>query len=392
MPSEPVDKIVREMESALANLRERSQLREFAQLRGVNFCSNDYLGLAEDLRLKLAVLEAVEESARVGGTGSRLLSGHDPVWNELEEEFASFVGTEAALYFSSGYAANLGLLSAVLGKDDVVFSDALNHASLIDGIRLSGVRRIIYPHGDLNVLEEKLRAHEHETRRKIIVTESVFSMDGDIVDLRAVQNLAARYGASLVVDEAHATAVHGPGGAGTVAQAGLTEEVLAAVHTCGKALASAGGFVCGSKVLREFLINHARTLIFSTAMPVYIAGQIRAALRFAKGMYAERKLLLDRSNLLATELNAAGCRTPGGHSQIIPVILGSNEDAVSAATFLQEQGFAVRAIRPPTVPVGGARLRLSLTTRITNEHVMAVIAALKSWRAPQMSTALAGHA
>ena len=392
MPSEPVDKIVREMESALANLRERSQLREFAQLRGVNFCSNDYLGLAEDLRLKLAVLEAVEESARVGGTGSRLLSGHDPVWNELEEEFASFVGTEAALYFSSGYAANLGLLSAVLGKDDVVFSDALNHASLIDGIRLSGVRRIIYPHGDLNVLEEKLRAHEHETHRKIIVTESVFSMDGDIVDLRAVQNLAARYGASLVVDEAHATAVHGPGGAGTVAQAGLTEEVLAAVHTCGKALASAGGFVCGSKVLREFLINHARTLIFSTAMPVYIAGQIRAALRFAKGMYAERKLLLDRSNLLATELNAAGCRTPGGHSQIIPVILGSNEDAVSAATFLQEQGFAVRAIRPPTVPVGGARLRLSLTTRITNEHVMAVIAALKSWRAPQMSTALAGHA
>ena len=392
MPSEPVDKIVREMESALANLRERSQLREFAQLRGVNFCSNDYLGLAEDSRLKLAVLEAVEESARVGGTGSRLLSGHDPVWNELEEEFASFVGTEAALYFSSGYAANLGLLSAVLGKDDVVFSDALNHASLIDGIRLSGVRRIIYPHCDLNVLEKKLRAHEHETRRKIIVTESVFSMDGDIVDLRAMQNLAARYGASLVVDEAHATAVHGPGGAGTVAQAGLTEEVLAAVHTCGKALASAGGFVCGSKVLREFLINHARTLIFSTAMPVYIAGQIRAALRFAKGMYAERKLLLDRSNLLATELNAAGCRTPGGHSQIIPVILGSNEDAVSAAKFLQEQGFAVRAIRPPTVPVGNARLRLSLTTRITHEHIMAVLAALKSWRAPQMSTALAGHA
>ena len=391
MPSEPVDKIVREMESALANLRERSQLREFAQLRGVNFCSNDYLGLAEDSRLKLAVLEAVEESARVGGTGSRLLSGHDPVWNELEEQFASFVGTEAALFFSSGYAANLGLLSAVLGKDDIVFSDALNHASLIDGIRLSGVRRIIYPHCDLNVLEKELRAHEHETRRKIIVTESVFSMDGDIVDLRAMRNLAAIYGASLVVDEAHATAVHGPGGAGIVAQAGLAEEVLAVVHTCGKALASAGGFVCGSKVLREFLINHAPTLIFSTAMPAYIAGQIRAALRFAKGMDAERKLLLDRSNLLATELSAAGCHTPARHSQIIPVILGSNEDAVSAAKFLQEQGFAVRAIRPPTVPVGSARLRLSLTTRLTHEHIMAVLAALKSWRASQMSTALAVH-
>jgi 8-amino-7-oxononanoate synthase len=380
------------MEAELANLRERSQLREFAQSQGVNFCSNDYLGLAEDPRLKRAVVEAVEKSARVGGTGSRLLSGHDPLWDELEEEFAAFARTEAALYFSSGYAGNLGLLTAVLGKDDVVFSDTLNHASLIDGIRLSGARRVIYPHRDCNVLEKELRAHERETCRKIIVTESVFSMDGDIVELRAMQDLAARYGASLIVDEAHATAVHGPGGAGIVAQAGLTDEVLAVVHTCGKALASAGGFVCGSKVLREFLINHARTLIFSTAMPAYMAGQIRAALLFAKGMDAERKLLLDRSNLLATGLDAAGCSTLGGYSQIIPVILGSNEDAVSAAKFLQERGFAVRAIRPPTVPVGSARLRLSLTTQITSEDVMAVLAALKSWRASQMSVALAGHA
>jgi 8-amino-7-oxononanoate synthase len=391
MPSEPQDKIVREMEAALANLRERSQLREFAQLQGVNFCSNDYLGLAEDSRLKLAVMEAVEKSARVGGTGSRLLSGHDPVWNELEEEFATFAGTEAALYFSSGYAANIGLLSAVLEKDDVVFSDALNHASLIDGIRLRGVRRVIYPHRDLNVLEKELRARGHETCRKIIVSESVFSMDGDIADLRVMQNLAERYGTSLIVDEAHATAVHGPGGAGVVAQAGLTNKVLAVVHTCGKALASAGGFVCGSKVLRDYLVNHARTLIFSTAMPVYMASQIRAALRFAQGMGGERKLLLDRANLLATGLNAVGCSTRGGRSQIIPAILGSNEDALSAAKWLQEQGFAVRAIRPPTVPVGSARLRLSLTTAITNEHVMAVPAALKAWRASQMSVALAGH-
>jgi len=392
MPAEQQSKIVREMEAELANLRERSQLREFAQLQGVNFCSNDYLGLAEDPRLKLAVLEAVEKSARVGGTGSRLLSGQDPVWNELEEEFAAFAGTEAALYFSSGYAANIGLLSAVLGKDDVVFSDALNHASLIDAIRLSGARRVIYPHRDLNVLERELRARGHETCRKIIVTESVFSMDGDVADLRAMQNLAVRYGASLIVDEAHATAVHGPGGAGIVAQAGLTNRVLAAVHTCGKALASAGGFVCGSRVLRDYLVNHARTLIFSTAMPPYTASQIRAALRLGKGMDAERKSLLARASFLATELNAAGCSTRPGCSQIIPVILGSNEDALSAAKFLQEQGFAVRAIRPPTVPVGSARLRLSLTVRISNEHVMAVLGALMGWRASQMAVALAGHA
>src|SRR6201998_942159 len=299
MPSEPVDRIVRGMESALQDLRERSQLREFAQLQGVNFCSNDYLGLAEDSRLKLAVLEAVEKSVRVGGTGSRLLSGHDPVWNELEEEFAAFAGTEAALYFSSGYAANVGLLSAVLGKDDVVFSDALNHASLIDGIRLSGARQEVYPHRDLNYLERALRLHEGESCRKLIVTESVFSMDGDVADVRAMNKLAERHGAGLVVDEAHATAVQGPDGAGIVAEAGLTGEVFTTVHTCGKALASAGAFVCGSRVLREFLVNHARTLIFSTAMPPYMAAQIRAALRLAREMGAEREALLDNAVIVA---------------------------------------------------------------------------------------------
>jgi 8-amino-7-oxononanoate synthase len=380
------------MESALEDLRERSQLREFAQLRGINFCSNDYLGLAEDSRLKLAVLEAVEKSARVAGTGSRLLSGHDPVWNELEEEFAAFAGSEAALYFSSGYAANVGLLAAVLGKDDVVFSDALNHASLIDGIRLSGARQEIYPHRDLNYLERALRLHEGESCRKLIVTESVFSMDGDVADVRAMNRLAERHGAGLVVDEAHATAVQGPDGAGIVAEARLTGEVFATVHTCGKALASAGAFVCGSRVLREFLINYARTLIFSSAMPAYMAGQIRAALRLAREVKSDRKRLLDTAAVLAMMLGVDGWRGPGTHSQIVPVVLGSNEDAISAAGFLQEQGFAVRAIRPPTVPVGSARLRLSLTTRITNEHVAAVAAALKAWRASRTAVALAGHA
>jgi len=390
MPSKPVDKIVREMESALVNLRERSQLREFTKLQGVNFCSNDYLGLADDSRLKLAVLEAVEESERVGGTGSRLLSGHDPVWNELEEEFAVFAGTEAALYFSSGYAANIGLLTAALGKDDVVFSDALNHASLIDGIRLSGARKEIYPHRDLNYLERALRLHEGESCRKLVVTESVFSMDGDVADVRAMNKMAERYQASLVVDEAHATAVQGPDGAGIVAEARLTDEVFATVHTCGKALASAGAFVCGSQVLRDFLINHARTLIFSTAMPPYMAGQIRAALRLARGLNSERKRLLDTAAVLGLMVGRDGWGTSGRHSQIVPVVLGSNDDAISAAGFLREQGFAVRAIRPPTVPAGTARLRLSLTTRVSREDAMGVHAALKAWRGSRMSLASSG--
>ncbi len=385
MPPEQRKKITGEMEATLTGLRERSQLRGFAQLQGVNFCSNDYLGLAEEERLKRAVLEAVEKSARVGGTGSRLLSGHDPVWSELEEEFAAFAGTEAALYFSSGYAANVGLLAAVLGKDDVVFSDALNHASLIDGIRLSGARRVIYPHLNLNVLEKELSTHGHETGRKIIVTESVFSMDGDIADVRAMRDLAERQGASLIVDEAHATAVHGPGGAGIVVQAGLQHEVLAVVHTCGKALASAGGFVCGSRVLRDYLVNHARTLIFSTAMPPYFAEQIRAALKFARQMNGQRESLLRRARSFAEVLRSDGWDISGTDSQIIPLIIGGNDEALAAAECLQQQGFAIRAVRPPTVPVGSARLRLSLTVLIAEKELQRLRECLRALQVSQLA-------
>jgi 8-amino-7-oxononanoate synthase len=383
MPSEHKDKVLNEMEGALARLQERSQLRDFAQIEGVNFCSNDYLGLAQDHRLKEAVMEAVKAAPLTGGTGSRLLSGHDVIWNGLEEEFAEFAGMESALYFSSGYGANVGLLTAILGRHDVVFSDALNHASLIDGIRLSGARREIYPHLDLNALEALLRVHKTERCRKIIVTESVFSMDGDIADLRAMQNLAERHDASLVVDEAHATAVHGPGGAGLVAQAGIGDEVLAVLHTCGKALASAGGFICGSRILRDYLINHARTLIFSTAMPAYMAGQIKAALRLAKDMNREREVLLKNARALASAMRTDGWDVSGTDSQIIPVIVGSNDDALGAAQFLQVQGFAIRAIRPPTVPAGSSRLRLSLTARIAVKELQRMRECLTDWQTSQ---------
>jgi len=389
MGSEAEKNLLGDLERSLAELRARDQLRSLAQAAGVNLCSNDYLGLAEDLRLKEATLKAVAAAARMGGTGSRLLSGHDPAWNELEEEFTEFAETDAALYFANGYAANLGLLSAVLGKKDLVFSDELNHASLIDGIRLSAARKVIYPHRDLHTLERLLREHESESCRKLVVTESVFSMDGDVADVWAMQGLAERYGASLVVDEAHATAVHGPGGAGVVAEAGLTRTVFATVHTCGKALACAGAFVCGSRVLKEFLINHARTLIFSTAMPPYMAGQIRAGLRLARAMDAERKTLLALSAELSRSVSREGFNVCGSASQIVPVVFGSNEDALAAAAFLQNRGFAVKAIRPPTVPAGTARLRLSLTARITREHVTTLVAALQNWRRPQSPLAAA---
>src|SRR5262245_10792451 len=367
VPSEAQKKLLGELERDLAELRARDQLRSFAQVAGVNLCSNDYLGLAEDARLKEAVLEAVAASARVGGTGSRLLSGHDAVWDELEEEFAAFAGTEAALYFANGYAANIGLLSSVVGKGDLVFSDELNHASLIDGIRLSGARKEIFPHRDLNFLETALRLHERDACRKLIVTESVFSMDGDIADVKAMQKLAERHDANLVVDEAHATAVHGPGGAGIVAEAGLTGAVFAVVHTCGKALASAGALVCGSRVLREFLINHARTLIFSTAMPAYMAGQIRAALRLALGMDTERRTLTENSAVLSF-----GTRSLMKDFVVLSTTSNSNDDLRMATAFQAAQKAQCEPSRSP-VSLPELLLKLESEALKRNSQIVPVV-------------------
>ena len=392
MPSDSQNFLLRELEANLHRLDEKNQRRSLLEIAGVNLCSNDYLGLSQSEELRSAVLEAVRSTSHVGGTGSRLLSGHFAAWDEMENEFASFAGTEAALYFGSGYAANLGLLTSLLGKDDLVFSDALNHASIIDGIRLSGARKVIFPHRDLNALESGLREHAADRCRKIVVTESVFSMDGDVADVTAVLQLAERFGTSVIVDEAHATAVHGPSGRGIVAGASLAKDVLAVVHTCGKALASAGAFVCGSAILKEHLINHARTFIFTTAMPPYMAAQIRAALKLASLMDAERHHLLSASSQLARTLQNEGWDTSGSNSQIVPVVIGSNEDALDAADFLQREGFAVRAIRPPTVPNGSSRLRFSLTSLVSMKELERLQSALQMWRARKEVHAAVGHA
>ncbi len=380
MRSETHNRLQAELAEELRALDARKLRRSCAEFAGVNLCSNDYLGLASHPQLRAEVLRAVEESPRVGSTGSRLLSGHTAVWDELEEEFAQFAGTEAALYFSSGYAANVGLLSSLLGADDIVFSDTLNHASLIDGMRLSGARKLVYPHLDLEALESALRKHAGGCGRKLIVTESLFSMNGDFAPLTTLWELAERYGAGLIVDEAHSTAVHGPSGRGLAAAAGLQEHVWAVVHTCGKALGSAGAFVCGSDLLKQTLVNRARTLIFSTAMPPYMARQVRAALRLALGMNEERRTLLERSMSFGRTLRAAGWDTAGSTSQIVPVVVGTNERSLAAAEHLQREGFAVWAIRPPTVPEGTARLRLSLTTEISSAVLRKLTDSLDTWR------------
>jgi 8-amino-7-oxononanoate synthase len=394
MPIEASGALRRELEEGLRGLEAQNQRRSLAEIAGVNLCSNDYLGLAEDARLKAAVLEAVRDAERVGGTGSRLLSGHSAIWDEIEQEFAEFAGTEAALYFGSGYAANLGLLRALLGRDDVVFSDELNHASLIDGIRLSGARKVIYPHRDLNALERALREHDGASGRKCVVTETVFSMDGDVVPLPELVALCERFGATVIVDEAHATAVLGPSGRGMSVEAGAARGrgVIAAVHTCGKALASAGAFVCGSAVLREHLINHARTFIFSTAMPPYMAGQIRAALRLAQGMDEQRTSLLSSARRLAAGLRAQGYDTAGSSTQIVPTVVGENEEALAVAEYLQQRGFAVRAIRPPTVKTGRARLRFSITAAIAASELERLENSMGAWHAQRSALAATGCA
>jgi 8-amino-7-oxononanoate synthase len=381
MPSNALAIWKEELRKGLRALEARGLRRSLAEVRGVNLCSNDYLGLAEHPKLHEAVIDAVTHARKVGGTGSRLLSGQTEEWRSLEEEFAKFAGTEEALFFGSGYAANVGLLASLVGKDDVVYSDVLNHASLIDGMRLSGARKVIYPHLDLDALEDALREEAGAPWRKVIITESIFSMDGDVAPLKEIAGLADKYGAAIILDEAHSLGVMGPQGRGLAAEAGIVPQLLAVIHTCGKALGCAGAFVCGPAVLKEHLINHARTFIFSTALPPYFSRQIGAALDLAAGMDKERRELQQRAERFRSALRTEGFDIAGSASQIVPVVFGKIDETLDAAQHLQQDGFAVRAIRPPSVPEGKARLRLSLTCRIPQDELDRLVGSLVAWRA-----------
>jgi 8-amino-7-oxononanoate synthase len=375
MPETTLRPIHKRMTRELSCLREQLQLRTLDIPGGLDLCSNDYLGLATDTRFKHAVIDAVSRVLAVGSSGSRLLSGNSREWVNLESMFADFAGTEAALYFGSGYAANVGLLSSVLQPGDLVFSDALNHASLIDGVRLSRAEKVIYPHCDLVFLETALREHANAGALPIIVTESVFSMEGDTAPINSLLDLARTYDAELVIDEAHATGVCGPQGRGISAELGVEDDMLAIVHTCGKALASAGAFVCGGSILKEYLVNRARTFIFSTAMPPYLAGQIQAALSLAREADGERAHLRTIASALREGLASAGLDCGASSTHIVPVMFGNEEMALHVASELRHEGFAVKAIRPPTVPPGTARIRISVTSRITMEDVRHFVAA-----------------
>jgi 8-amino-7-oxononanoate synthase len=363
------------MAADLSALRDTDQLRNLTISSGIPLSSNDYLGLAADPRLRQAIARAAAEDDRVASTGSRLLSGNHSRWEGLEAHFAEFVRTDAALYFSSGYAANIGLLTSVLRPEDTVFSDAANHASLVDGIRLSRAKKVIFPHLDLNYLEDALRA-DNATGRKLIVVEAIFSMDGDHAPLPNLIALCDRFGAYLIIDEAHSTGVEGIAGRGCSDSIRSSDRILATIHTCGKAMVSMGAFVAGSRTLCDFLINHARSFIFSTALPPYCAAHIREALALVREADAGRAHLRKLGDHLRDQMRASGLDCAGSDSQIVPLILGPNDIALRVASAVSSAGFSIRAIRPPTVPSGSARLRFSLNANLAMNDIETLIRVL----------------
>jgi 8-amino-7-oxononanoate synthase len=367
------------LEDELAELTELDQLRELSIPVGIDLGSNDYLGLSSNPRLKQAIIRALTEDSRVASTGSRLLSGNTERWEQVEAEFAAFAGAEAALYFPSGYAANIGVLTSVLKRTDTVFSDRANHASIIDGIRLSLARKVVFPHLDLDYLEKAMQRASRSGRR-VVVVESVFSMEGDRTPLEELIGLCERYDASLIVDEAHSVGVDGPEGRGMTAALGRPETLLATIYPCGKALASMGAFVAGSQTLHDYLVNRARAFIFTTALPPYCAAHVSEALKLAFQADAERTRLRELSAYLRQQLRSAGFDPGQSDSQIVPLVLGSNEVAVRFASSVKSAGFAVRAIRPPTVPAGTARLRLSLNAKLSFADLNAVTEAVVAAR------------
>jgi 8-amino-7-oxononanoate synthase len=370
----PREEFERRLTVTLDELRSAGLLRQMRLPHGLDLVSNDYLGLAEHPYIKERIRDAVGQLP-VGSGGSRLLRGHHAVFEQIEERLAMFSGTESALLFGSGYAANIGLLQAIVSEGDLVISDERNHASLIDGIRLSRARTAIFAHQDLNALESALQAPRQ--RRAVVVTESVFSMDGDLTPLVDVASLAERHGAILIVDEAHATGLYGARGSGRVEELGLRDRVLATIHTGGKSLGSGGAWVAGSRVLRDVLVNRSRPFIFSTAPLPIVAVALDAGLDVVAREPTRRDEVHRKSVLVRKTLALSGIHSPGS-SPIVPIIVGSNDAAVALQEGLRDAGFDVRAIRPPSVAPGTSRLRVTVRYPISDDDLIRFAATVGS--------------
>lgn len=367
-------------ERRLAALQDQARLRTLQTPPAgcIDLTLNDYLGLRDDAEHQAVVASAIA-GLPSGAGASRLLGGELPVFGAVERAFAAFKGAEASLYFASGYAANEALPAALALLGGVrIFSDALNHASIIDGIALAKLpkeQRVVYRHGDTAELEVWLKASDADVN--LIVTESLFSMDGDVVDLVEMQRLAARYRGVLVVDEAHAILCAGEGGRGLAPVGGN----VITVDTCGKAFAAQGAFVSGPRWLRDYLINTARPFIYSTAPSPWIAAALGATLaRGEAALGPRRKRLAEIGAHVRGALKAMDFAIGASASHIVPVMCGTDAAALAMSARLAESGVHARAIRPPTVPEGTARVRLSLSAGMTDAHVERVIAAFRRVR------------
>ena len=389
----------RELSQRLDGVRQQGLLRELRRVDSpqspsikiegrtlLNFSSNDYLGLANEPALKEAAIKAVERYG-AGAGGSRLICGALAPHQELDETLAVFKGTEAALSFSTGYAAAIGVICALLGKDDFLILDKLVHACIVDAARLCGAKLRVFDHNDLNDLEAKLkwaadRVQSPKTKvqsrepRTLVVTESVFSMDGDHAPLRELVGLKEKYGAWLMVDEAHATGLYGRNRRGLAEELGASSRIEVQMGTLGKALGASGGYICGSRVLIDYLINRARTFIFSTASVPAAAAAATAGVRFVESSAGEerRRKLWQLVSALSSTLNP---RHSTDKSAIIPILIGEEGKAVEAASALRDQGIFIPPIRYPTVARGQARLRLTLSAAHTQADLDQLLAAFK---------------
>lgn len=335
----------------------------------LNLSSNDYLNLSENERLKRASIEATSLYG-TSSSSSRLVCGNLDIFEELEERIAKLKGTEAALVFNSGYQANTSLIPAIIKKGDIVIFDKLCHASIVDGVLLSGAKFMRYPHNDLNKLEKILK--ETKNKRKVILTESVFSMDGDLAPLKEIVELKERYGAILFVDEAHATGIFG-NGAGLIREMGLEERVEFQMGTFSKAFGSFGAYVCCSKKVRDFLINRARGFIYSTALPPNVVAASKEAVNIVSKNPQIGRKLLKKAAIFRNLLKRRGLNTLNSCSQIIPIMCGSEGNALLLSKKLFDNSIFIPAIRPPTVPKNTSRLRVSLTLKTPMDSIEKVV-------------------
>jgi len=372
----------------LESLRDSGLLRQTRTMRGLpdgwcqvdglplrNFASNDYLNLAHDERVIEAAREALDESG-VGARASALVCGHSEWHSRLEGRLAEFEGTQAAILFPTGYAANTGTLSALIDASDTVFCDRFNHASLIDGIRLSRARLRVYRHDRLEALQRELKSCDAGVR-KWIVTDAVFSMDGDLAPLTELCDLAEQFGADVIVDEAHGTGVFGPSGRGVCELTNTEDRVAVRIGTLSKAVGALGGFVAGSAELIAWLRNSARTQIFSTALPPAICAAAVRSLGLIQSEPERRTHLFQLSDLLRVELKRFELNPiEQSRGPVIPLILGDPDETMRTARLVEQQRFLVAGIRPPTVPKGTSRLRISVTTAFNESDIRALAIAV----------------